>query len=86
MGQDHPVNDTPDPPDLLTVTDICRRHRISRQSLHLLRTRGVFPAPVPSTGIGRPHWTTTAVDAYFRDNPSTPGRSITRRFRPPADH
>lgn len=58
---------------LLTIADICTRHGVSRQTLHNLRVKGVFPQPVPAPGSTRQRWWESAVDEYFEEHPLRPG-------------
>lgn len=60
--------------ELLTIAEIVERFGISRQALHRLRARGIFPAPESETGSTRLRWKASAVEAHFAAHPKRPGR------------
>ena len=77
-------------PELLTITQIEERHNVTRQTVHNLRRRGVFPKPVAIPGSTRLRWNAAEVAAYFEANPKRPGKKIEKRLKrpeqPPTDH
>ena len=77
---DH-VPETPAPEEgrktkLVTIAEISTKYNISRQAVHRLRVRGVFPPPVSTEGSTRTRFDEDAVDAYFKANPKRQGRRI----------
>jgi excisionase family DNA binding protein len=72
--------------ELLTIKEIAEEFGISRQALHRLRSRGVFPSPVMTGGSTRLRFERSAVEAYFAAHPKRPGRrtDLTREA-PPAE-
>lgn len=68
-------------PELLTIGEIAERHGVSRQTVHNLRRRGVFPSPVAAEGSTRLRFNAEAVEAYFEANPKQPGKKIERRLK-----
>ncbi|HEY9474411.1 MAG TPA: helix-turn-helix domain-containing protein [Mycobacteriales bacterium] len=70
-------------PKLLTISEIAERHGVSRQTLHNLRRRGVFPPPVAVENSTRARFDADAVAAYFAANPKQPGKKLEARLKPP---
>lgn len=69
-------------PELLTVTEIAERYEVSRQTIHTLRRRGVFPEPVSTPGSTRLKFDAAQVDAYFTTaKPKQPGKKIEKRLQ-----
>lgn len=58
----------------MTIAEIVERFGVSRQTLHRLRARGVFPTPVAPSGSTRLRWREDEVVQYFDENPKKPGR------------
>lgn len=58
---------------MLTIAQITQRFPVSRQTVHRLRARGLFPAPEPNPGSTRMKWRESKVAAYFAANPLRPG-------------
>lgn len=69
----------------MTITEISQRFGISRQALHGLRSRGVFPEPVPTRGSTRLKWREADVSAYFQANPKRPGTRTDLRGKDSGD-
>lgn len=75
----------PEEPKLLTITEISEVYGVSRQTVHNLRRRGVFPEPVQEPGTTRLKWPQPVLDAYFEANPKQPGKKLEARQQPPTD-
>lgn len=71
--------------ELLTITEISQRFEISRQALHVLRSKGVFPEPAPTRGSTRLKWREADVRAYFQAHPKRPGTRTDLRGDSPGD-
>lgn len=69
-------------PDLLSIAQIEKRFAVTRQTVHNLRRRGVFPEPVTTPGSTRLRWDAVTVAAYFAANPKQPGKKIEKRLKP----
>ncbi len=88
------MNDVPQQPDgqevpeLLTIAEIANRFDVSRQTVHNLRRRGVFPPAQLAENSTRVRFDAVAVAAYFKANPKQPGKKIERRTQSPviSDH
>lgn len=84
------MNDVPQQPDgqevpeLLTIAEIAKYFDVSRQTVHNLRRRGVFPEPVPVSGSTRLKWDSVVLADYFRRNPLQPGKKLEARIKPPS--
>jgi len=83
------MNDVPqepqekEEPELLSIAQIAARFEVSRQTVHNLRRRGVFPAPEIVENSTRVRWKADVVKAYFDANPKQPGKKIETRLREP---
>lgn len=62
---------------LLSISDLARRWRITRQSAHKRVNKAGFPPPVATTGAGRV-WTEKAIEGWERAKTDTdaPSRSL----------
>ncbi|MFK0182333.1 helix-turn-helix transcriptional regulator [Streptomyces xanthochromogenes] len=58
----------------LTIAEIEARFGVSRQTIHRLRAKGVFPHPVPTVGSTRMRFDAREVEDFFAVNPKRPGR------------
>lgn len=68
---------TPNFPDVLGTTEVCKALNVSRQRLHELRTTGRFPAPMVELAA-TPLWLRTTVDAFLKGWERKPGRPAAR--------
>lgn len=71
-------------PELLSINEIATRFKVSRQTVHTLRRRGLFPEPSPTPGSTRLKWDSAILAAYFEANPPQPGKKLERRIKPGA--
>lgn len=71
--------------ELLSISEIADRFDVSRQTVHNLRRKGVFPAPEPVENSTRVRWDAAVVRAFFEANPKQPGKKIELRIQPPAE-
>lgn len=72
-------------PELLTIAEIADRFQVSRQTVHNLRRRGVFPEGQMAPNSTRLVFDAAAVEAYFKANPKQPGKKIESRTKPPTE-
>ncbi len=70
-------------PELLTIAEIADRFEVSRQTVHNLRRRGVFPPAQLAENSTRVRFDAAAVKAYFEANPKQPGKKIEKRIQQP---
>lgn len=72
-------------PELLTIAEIADRFDVSRQTVHNLRRKGVFPEGQMASNSTRLVFDAAAVAAYFEANPKQPGKKIEKRLKPPGE-
>lgn len=72
-------------PELLSIAEIADRFDVSRQTVHNLRRRGVFPPGQMAQNSTRLVFDAATVRAYFEANPKQPGKKIEKRLKPPAE-